>query len=68
MEQADKARRRCGEVFNYAIVTGRAKYNPAPDLVGAMKGLQKKHTLSYLCIAFTNSEGRWAGYGGWSYR
>lgn len=58
MERADKARRRCGEVFSYAIVTGRAKYNPAPDLVGAMKGYRKTTTLSSLCIAFTNSRGR----------
>lgn len=32
MERADKARRRCGEVFSYAIVTGRAKFNPSRDL------------------------------------
>lgn len=43
MERANKARRRCGEVFRYAIVTGRAKYNPAPDLADAMKGYRKKH-------------------------
>ncbi|CDH32602.1 tyrosine-type recombinase/integrase [Xenorhabdus bovienii] len=43
MERASKARRRCGEVFKYAIVTGRAKYNPAPDLAGAMTGYKKKH-------------------------
>ncbi|PHM26563.1 integrase [Xenorhabdus budapestensis] len=43
MERASKARRRCGEVFRYAIVTGRAKYNPAPDLAGAMTGYKKKH-------------------------
>lgn len=43
MERADKARRRCGEVFRYAIVTGRAKYNPAPDLADAMKGYRKKN-------------------------
>lgn len=42
MERANKARRRCGEVFRYAIVTGRAKYNPAPDLADAMKGYRKK--------------------------
>ncbi|WP_182059135.1 tyrosine-type recombinase/integrase [Pantoea sp. ME81] len=41
MERADKARRRCGEVFRYAIVTGRAKYNPAPDLVDALKGYRR---------------------------
>ena len=43
MERADKARRRCGEVFRYAIVTGRAKYNPAPDLVDALKGYRKSN-------------------------
>ncbi|MDS0790419.1 tyrosine-type recombinase/integrase [Proteus vulgaris] len=43
MERASKARRRCGEVFRYAIITGRAKYNPAPDLADAEKGYRKKH-------------------------
>lgn len=43
MERANKARRRCGEVFRYGIVTGRAKYNPAPDLADAMKGYRKKN-------------------------
>lgn len=43
MERANKARRRCGEIFRYAIVTGRAKYNPAPDLADAMKGYRKKN-------------------------
>jgi len=43
MERADKARKRCGEVFRYAIVTGRATYNPAPDLVKALKGYRKKN-------------------------
>ena len=43
MERANKARRRCGEIFRYAIVTGRAKYNPSPDLADAMKGYRKKN-------------------------
>ncbi|MGJ0580609.1 tyrosine-type recombinase/integrase [Xenorhabdus bovienii] len=43
MERASKARRRCGEVFRYAIGTGRAKYNPSPDLVDAMTGYRKEH-------------------------
>lgn len=43
MERANKARRRCGEVFRDAIVTGRAKYNPSPDLADAMKGYRKKN-------------------------
>ena len=36
-------RQRCGEVFRYAIVTGRAIYNPAPDLASAMQGHKAVH-------------------------
>jgi len=43
MERANKARGRCGEVFRYAAVTGRAKYNPAPDLADALRGYRKKN-------------------------
>ncbi|EMO4856485.1 tyrosine-type recombinase/integrase [Enterobacter hormaechei] len=42
-EKAKKVRQRCGEVFRYAIVTGRAEYNPAPDLTSAMQGHESKH-------------------------
>ena len=42
-EKAKKVRQRCGEVFRYAIVTGRAQYNPAPDLTRAMQGHEAKH-------------------------
>ncbi|WP_042860516.1 tyrosine-type recombinase/integrase [Dickeya sp. NCPPB 3274] len=43
LEQASKIRRRCGEVFRYAVVTGRARYNPAPDLASAMNKPQSQH-------------------------
>ncbi|TRL72343.1 tyrosine-type recombinase/integrase [Citrobacter youngae] len=43
MEKAKKVRQRCGEVFRYAIVTGRAIYNPAPDLASAMQGHEAAH-------------------------
>ncbi|MDK5355970.1 integrase arm-type DNA-binding domain-containing protein, partial [Enterobacter hormaechei] len=43
MEKAKKVRQRCGEVFRYAIVTGRAIYNPAPDLASAMQGHEAVH-------------------------
>ena len=42
-EKAKKVRQRCGEVFRYAIVTGRAEYNPAPDLTSAMSGHESTH-------------------------
>ncbi|MBD2798467.1 integrase arm-type DNA-binding domain-containing protein, partial [Xenorhabdus sp. 18] len=42
-EKLKKVRQRCGEVWRYAIVTGRAEYNPAPDLVSAFIPHKKSH-------------------------
>ncbi len=42
-ELASKVRQRCSEVFRYAIVTGRAEYNPAADLGSALQGHDKQH-------------------------
>ena len=42
-EKLRKVRQRCGEVWRYAIVTGRAEYNPAPDLVSAFARHKKEH-------------------------
>ncbi|MFC0226327.1 tyrosine-type recombinase/integrase [Serratia aquatilis] len=42
-EKMRKVRQRCGEVWKYAIVTGRAEYNPAPDLASAMKPHKREH-------------------------
>ncbi len=33
----------CGQIFRYAIATGRAERNPVPDLRGALKPMIKKH-------------------------
>lgn len=43
LEQTNKIRRRCGEVLRYAVVTGRAKYNFAPDLAIALSKPKKQH-------------------------
>ncbi|OTA21757.1 integrase [Xenorhabdus beddingii] len=42
-EKLRKVRQRCGEVWRYAIVTGRAEYNPAPDLASAFIPHKKSH-------------------------
>ncbi|AKE59359.1 integrase [Citrobacter amalonaticus Y19] len=42
-ELASKVRQRCSEVFRYAIVTGRAEYNPAADLGSALQSHEKQH-------------------------
>ncbi|ELL2831545.1 tyrosine-type recombinase/integrase [Escherichia coli] len=43
LEKTRKVRQRCGEVFRYAIITGRAEYNPAPDLATALAIPKQKH-------------------------
>lgn len=43
LEKMRKVRQRCGEVYRYAIITGRAEYNPAPDLATALTPPKKQH-------------------------
>ncbi|EPO7877303.1 TPA: tyrosine-type recombinase/integrase [Proteus mirabilis] len=42
-EKLKKVRQRCGEVWKYAIITGRAEYNPAPDLASAFIPHQREN-------------------------
>lgn len=49
-EKLRKVRQRCGEVWKYAIVTGRAEYNPAPDLASAFLPHKKEH-YAFLSVA-----------------
>ncbi|HGN2032282.1 TPA: tyrosine-type recombinase/integrase [Proteus mirabilis] len=42
-EKLKKVRQRCGEVWKYAIITGRADYNPAPDLASAFIPHQREN-------------------------
>ncbi|CCK06726.1 Phage integrase, Phage P4-associated [Cronobacter sakazakii 696] len=43
LEKTRKVRQRCGELYRYAIITGRAEYNPAPDLAIALAVPKQKH-------------------------
>jgi integrase len=47
LETARRAMQICGQIFMYAIATGRAGRNPVPDLRGALKAPVVKHR-SYL--------------------
>jgi integrase len=40
---AHRAKQVAGQIFRYAIVTGRAQRDPAADLSGALKSKHKKH-------------------------
>jgi integrase len=46
VETAHRARAAASLVFRYAIATGRAKHNPANDLIGALSSTQTKHFAS----------------------
>jgi integrase len=50
IETARRLRQTCGQVFRYAIVTGRAKYDPAATLKGALgsPGRPRGHTAMAL--------------------
>jgi integrase len=43
LETAHRVMQMCGQVFMYAIATGRAERNPVPDLRGALKSPVVKH-------------------------
>ena len=46
METARRVKQICGQVFRYAIATGRADRNPAADLRGALTPPRTKHMAS----------------------
>lgn len=46
METAHRVMQSCGQVFRYAIATGRAERNPAADLRGALSPIVVKHHAS----------------------
>lgn len=43
LETAHRVKQTCGQIFTYAIATGRAERNPANDITGALKVPKKKH-------------------------
>jgi integrase len=43
VETAHRIKTVCGQVFRYAVATGRAERDPATDLKGALQPVQKKH-------------------------
>ncbi|MEN9433567.1 MAG: hypothetical protein RLZZ422_1156 [Pseudomonadota bacterium] len=43
LDKASKVKQRIGAVFRYAVATGRVKYNPVPDLAGALQPKPVSH-------------------------
>jgi len=46
LETAHRARALCGQIFRYAVATGRAQRDPASDLRGALPAVKHKHHAS----------------------
>lgn len=46
LETAHRARSLCGQIFRYAVATGRAQRDPASDLRGALPAVKHKHHSS----------------------
>ncbi|MEL7629146.1 integrase arm-type DNA-binding domain-containing protein [Pectobacterium aroidearum] len=43
LDKLKKTRQACRQIFTYAIVSGRAEYNPVTDLAGVLKAPKQKH-------------------------
>nr|WP_204250800.1 hypothetical protein [Saezia sanguinis] len=43
LETAHRAMQNCGQIFRYAIATGRAEHDIASDLRGALPPVREKH-------------------------
>ena len=50
IESAHKVARACGQVFRFAIVSGRCDRNPAADLRGALKAKPKAKPMAALAV------------------
>ncbi len=43
LDKLKKIRQACKQIFTYAVITGRAEYNPVADLAGALKPPKQQH-------------------------
>lgn len=48
VETAHRAHQNCGQIFRYAIATGRAERDPSADLKGAIPPAKKRHHASII--------------------
>jgi len=43
LDKLKKTRQACRQIFTYAVITGRAEFNPVADLAGALKTPKQQH-------------------------
>ena len=69
LETAHRALQNCGQVFRYAVATGRAKRDPSGDLRGALPPVKRTHFAALTeskagrpiaAECWTATKGRWS--------
>ncbi|ODN67832.1 tyrosine-type recombinase/integrase [Methylophaga muralis] len=48
LETAHRVHQKCGQIFRYAVATGRAERDPSTDLKGALPSVKVKHHASII--------------------
>ena len=64
LDTARRVMQACGQIFMYAIATGRAERNPVPDLRGALKTSVTKHHAYLKAVELPDFLERLEGYDG----
>ncbi len=64
LDTARRVMQACGQIFMYAIATGRAERNPVPDLRGALKTPVTKHHAYLKAVELPDFLERLEGYDG----
>ncbi|CAE6837421.1 tyrosine-type recombinase/integrase [Paraburkholderia aspalathi] len=64
LEIAGRVLQRCNAVFRYAVATGRAAFNPAAELRGALKTPERKHHAALAHGELPEFLNKLAGYDG----
>ncbi|WP_288887139.1 integrase arm-type DNA-binding domain-containing protein [uncultured Citrobacter sp.] len=64
LDKLKKTRQACRQIFTYAIITGRAEFNPVTDLAGALKSPKQQpfpHLMPAQMGAFINAVHAYSG-------
>ncbi|CAM3277046.1 integrase [Xenorhabdus nematophila ATCC 19061] len=64
LDKLKKTRQACRQIFTYAVITGRAEFNPVTDLASALKTPKQKHFPHLLADQMNEFLIALAGYSG----
>ncbi|PHM52202.1 integrase [Xenorhabdus hominickii] len=64
LDKLKKTRQACRQIFTYAVITGRAEFNPVTDLASALKAPKQKHFPHLLADQMNDFLTALSGYSG----